>query len=160
MHKQLLHFRAMEGVLPGCQLKLYSAHNFPRLAGDKQDARSLSHFLQRPGPIVFSDFGCQWREEADGSSAIHGVLQEGGQLRNYGFCLLLRQTINLHFCFLTSTSHAMEFRSLNTTSSGLIPHPLRFDSALSLVHLTDQNPSAVATNRDPGDVTTCCPVFS
>src|SRR5215831_19116839 len=68
--------------------------------------------------------------------------------------------VHTHAYFLISTSHAIAFRSLNTTSSGLIPHSLRFDNMLARVHLADQKPSAVATNRDPGGVTTCCPVFS
>src|SRR5262249_22717095 len=138
----------------------HSAHSRRRFPFDKQGAGSVSYFLQRCVPIVFGHSGCQWGQEADGSPAINGVMQEGGQLRKKGFCLSLRQTINLHVYFLTSTNHAMAFRSLNTTSSGLIPHPLRFDSTLSRVHLTDQNPSAVATNRVPRGVTTCCPVFS
>src|SRR5262245_29116105 len=72
----------------------------------------------------------------------------------------LEMRINFHAYFLISTNHAIAFRSLNTTRSGVIPHSPRFDNMLSRVHLADQKPSAVATNRDPGGVTTCCPVFS
>src|SRR5262245_31715292 len=72
----------------------------------------------------------------------------------------VRSPSHINVYFLISTSHAMAFKSLNTTLSGLIPNSLRFDSMLSCVHLADQKPSAVATNRDPGGVTTCCPVFS
>jgi hypothetical protein len=60
----------------------------------------------------------------------------------------------------TSTSQAMSFRSFQATESGRMPQASRLDNRLSRVQRADQKPSAVATNREPDGVTTCCPVCS
>ncbi len=57
--------------------------------------------------------------------------------------------------FVISTNQAIEFKSLKVTWHASIPLAARFDNTLSVVHLADQKPSAVATKRDPMGVTTC-----